>query len=728
MTLVRAKLLSALAITIPCFAASTQTWEMTSWQDYLRGKFDGVSVTRSGELRLAPAMRTLLEDGQSSIWSAAETRDGRIILGTGHRGRVLSVDRAGKSTVLWTAPEPEVFAVAAAPDGAIYAATSPNGKIYRIENGQGVEVFHPRVTYIWSLAIAADGTLYAGTGDEGKIFAIRNGQGELFFDSGQAHITSLAFDSTGLLLAGSDPNGILYRVTAKDKAFVIHDATLPEIRSIVPAPDGRIYVAALGGSVAKRTAAATAFGSGGVQAVTAPSQSITVEAQAGTEIKPKADGSRTAVTSTVMAAAAPIIEVTGVERSAIYRIEPDGSVETLWSSKEENAYDISVRDGRVLFPTDESGRIYEVDAARKLRLVSQTNDSDLVRLVPSANGWLAASANQGRLFEIGSQPGTSGAYESPVHDAGSIARWGRLDWSSDTKGAAFRTRTGNSARPDRTWSDWSAPIASPASITSPNARYIQWKADITDPAAAVSSVSLSYRPQNNAPAVKTVSVVSQLASANAGSRAPQTPSGAAYTITVTDSGDSSASSLSGTSTQNAGRSGARQLAISWIGEDYDADTLSYSLSFRGDGEQTWKPLKTNLSETSFVLDGDTLADGRYYFRVTASDAPSNPPGDAREGELISAPVRIDNTPPVVTISRNGSALEVKAVDATSPLRRCEMSLDARAWVLVEAADGVTDSLEETFRIQLTASPGEHLVTVRVTDAAGNPGLAKIIIR
>ena len=82
-------------------------------------------------------------------------------------------------------------------------------------------------------------------------------------------MTGLAVDAQGRLLAGTEPNGILYRVSAKDKAFVLYDASLPEIRAIIPQPDGTVYVAALGGSLAKRAqAAAQAAQSGTGGAVT----------------------------------------------------------------------------------------------------------------------------------------------------------------------------------------------------------------------------------------------------------------------------------------------------------------------------------------------------------------------------------------------------------------------------------------------------------------------------
>jgi hypothetical protein len=141
-----------------------------------------------------------------------------------------------------------------------------------------------------------------------------------------------------------------------------------------------------------------------------------------------------------------------------------------------------------------------------------------------------------------------------------------------------------------------------------------------------------------------------------------------------------------------------------------------------------------MMENTYVLDADVFADGRYYFRVVASDSPSNPATLAREAELVSSPILIDSTPPVVTASaprRNGAVVEVDvdAEDRGSVLRRCEYSLDAGQWMPVEAADGVTDSARERFLIRLDkVSAGEHLIVIRVYDAAGNAGLTKVIVR
>src|SRR5947209_7268743 len=120
----------------------------------------------------------------------------------------------------------------------LYAASSPDGKIYRIENGKASEYFDPKMKYIWSLALAADGTLYAGTG-EGQVFRITApGKGESYYQTGQGNVTGLMLDQQGRLLAGTEPNGVLYRITAKDKAFALYDSSLPEIRAVSPNPDG----------------------------------------------------------------------------------------------------------------------------------------------------------------------------------------------------------------------------------------------------------------------------------------------------------------------------------------------------------------------------------------------------------------------------------------------------------------------------------------------------------
>jgi hypothetical protein len=701
------KTLLALVLIAPTFAATTTTWEMTGYQDFLRGRLNGLSLTRDGRLILGPKLDTVFTSDQPQIWSLAQAADGSLYVGTGNRGRLYKIDPAGKSSLVWTADQPEIFAVALDAKGVVYAATSPDGKVYRIVNGKASEYFAPAAHYIWALKFAPDGSLFLATGDEGKIFRVTApGRGEVYYETGQGHVTCLAIDREGRLLAGSEPNGILYRVSAQNKAFVLYDANLPEIRSIVPASDGTVYAAALGGSIARRTGGAANPAANPATMVTAPAMSITVtEAQGGLNPNPKPEVPKPAAPVQPTVVPQPAADISGVDHSALYKINPDNTVETLWTSKEENAYDLVFDGTDLTFITDTQGRIYRLDRDHKATLLAQANEGEATRLVESPNGLMAATGNLGKILRIGSQPGPSGWFESPVHDAGTVARWGRLFWRGDAGGVAFRTRTGNSIRPDGTWSDWSAPITDLAhsNVTSPNARYVQWRAEMSSPAANLDSVTIAYLPQNTPPVVRSVNVTSQAPSGAKASAQPASSS-ASYSITVTDSGESS--SPAGTQSQTVSRAAGSQIQISWQADDPDGDHLIYNVYFRGEDEREWKLLRANLAENSYLLDGDVFADGRYFFKVTASDRPSNPIEYARDAELVSAPVLVDNTPPLVTAgtprrSGSGAEFEVDAEDRASVLRRCEYSVDAGLWSPVEAADGVTDSSRERFNIRLS---------------------------
>ncbi len=730
-------------------AAGTVTWELNSWRDFVNGRFSGVSLTRDGRLLLAPKLETVFSSDQPVIWSLLEGPDEALYAGTGHRGRVFRIEPSGKSSLLWSADQPEVFALALDSKGILYAGTSPDGKVYRLEKGKATEYFAPKAKYIWALKFSPDGVLYVGTGDEGKIFRVTGpGQGEVYYETGQGHVTCVAMDAAGRLLAGTEPNGILYRISAKDKAFVLYDANLPEIRAIVPAPDGTVYAAALGGSMSRRPlgGVTSLLGVPSSVSVGATSTSITVTgeaAQGGVELRPKAETAKPAAAPGAAPAPAPVLDVSGVEKSAIYRIDPDHTVETLWSSREENAYDLLLSGGQIVLSTDGQGRLYRLSLDRKATLVAQTNEGEATRLVSSRRGVLAATGDLGRIYRLSEEAAGAGTFESAVHDAGTVARWGRLTWKGDNLAGGrvrFRTRSGNSSRPDKTWSEWSEPLAEATGspVQSPNARYIQWKADFQASQGSgpiLDSVALAYLPQNTPPVVRSINVTTQLAGAAPPKPAAQaTPAAATYSITVTDTGEAGPATSSGTPTQTLARPGAEQVQITWQAEDPDGDRLVYTLHFRGDDEREWKLLKANLSENTYGVEADALADGKYSFRVTASDGGVNPPGAAREAELISAPVLIDHTPPAVRPAapvRSATSVEVafEAVDAASSLRRAEYSLDAGPWTPVAAQDGIIDSPQERFTVRLeNLSPGEHLLVLRVVDAGHNAGLARVVLR
>jgi hypothetical protein len=687
-------------------ASTTQIWEMNGYLDFARGRFSGISITYDGRVSLARALTTVFDTGQAEVWSVAAASDGSVYLGTGNRGRLFRVDAAGRNTLVWTSDQPEIFAVTVDSKGIVYAGTSPDGRVYRIENGKSTEYFAPGAHYIWALAVAPDGALMVATGDEGKIFRVTAaGQGSVYYETGQSHVTSVAFDAQGRLLAGSEPNGILYRVTGQGKAFALYKSSLPEIHSILPAPDGGVYAVAMGGGVAKRVgaAAAGAITSSGGGAVVSTTVTVTEQENGiAPTPKPEAPPKPVAITpqTTVVAAASSNPADTSTDKSALYKISLDDSVETLWTSKEENIYDVALDGSAIVFLTDAQGKLYQLEGPNRATLLAQTNEGDSTRLLTSNRGLLVATGNLGKLLRLEPGASASGWYESPVHDSGAVAKFGKITLRGDANGITMRTRSGNSARPDETWSDWSN--------ASPNARYIQWRAEFTGTGGTrpgMDDVTVAYLPQNSAPVIRALLVTGVSGS---GAKSPAVDA------------------------QTIGHNAGEQIQVVWQAEDPDNDKLIYSLYFRGEDEKQWKLLRGSFTDSTYSMDGEALADGRYVFRVVASDRPSNPVETAREAELVSTAVTIDNTPPAVTLSgaaRTGGVFQVyaDAADRESALRRCEYSVDGGAWTPVEAEDGVTDSKNERFVIRIATLPaGEHMISVRVYDGAGNAGVAKVV--
>jgi hypothetical protein len=666
---------------------------------------------------------------------------------TGHSGKVYRVSSDGKATLVWSAPQSEVFALTTDAQGVLYAGSSPSGSVYRIDGSKVKEIWRSPAKYIWALRLGREGELYIATGEPGRVYRLAAGatSAELYYETGQSNITALAMASKGYVLAGTDPNGLLYEITAPGKATMLYDSSLPEIRAIASDSKGNIYVAAMGGALSTRTGGATSTASTATVVSSSPTVITVSEAKENgaaadndqSGVKVASDTSKASVgQGSGAAGSASITEVSGVEKSAIYRISPEGAVETLRTSKEDNVYDLMLDGEDLLFSTDEEGRIYRWHD-HQTTLIAEPGNGETTRLMEVRGTLYAAMSNPARLFAFGAAGSAPSSYESPVHDSISVAHWGHLQWHGMGSGVVFQTRTGNTARPDATWSAWSEPITDAAHslLKSPAARFVQWRAEWpAGTSVAISTVDVPYLPQNGPPALHSITVTSIVATNPQKSGGSAASASSAYSITVTDTGEAPAASSASSATQSVSHLQSTQTQVSWQADDPDGDKLVYSLYFRAEDETNWHLIRSRMFENSLLLDPDVFADGRYYFKVVASDAPSNAVQYAQQAEITSSPVLIDNTPPLVSLSnvkREGSVLDadIDAADKTSPLRLCEYSIDAGFWQPVEAVEGVTDSPRERFHLHLdTLHSGEHLLVVRVYDSANNAGLARVTLK
>ncbi|MGH9452958.1 MAG: hypothetical protein ACRD2O_03200, partial [Terriglobia bacterium] len=77
----------------------------------------------------------------------------------------------------------------------------------------------------------------------------------------------------------------------------------------------------------------------------------------------------------------------------------------------------------------------------------------------------------------------------------------------------------------------------------------------------------------------------------------------------------------------------------------------------------------------------------------------------------------------------GAVIHFEAASNEAPLDGAEYSTDGRHWIAMTSDDGMVDSRQEAFTIRLPQlGPGEHVISLRVHDTAGNVGLGKSVVR
>src|SRR5579862_2914016 len=260
------------------FAEGTRSWEQSKFDDLTKGTATGVAIRSRGTLELAPTFKALYATPSTYIWAIASDDVGNVYVAAGAPARVYRVTPDGKSAIIFEPKELQVQTLEAAPGGVIYAATAPDGKVYKIEHkadAKGREVknpneekkvndekkdapaadpawsasiyFEPATKYIWDLALDKAGNLYVATGDHGEIYRVTpKGEHSVFFKSDETHIRALAFDAQGNLIAGSDGSGLIYRISPAGEGFVLYSAPKKEITALALDSTGNIYAAAVG--------------------------------------------------------------------------------------------------------------------------------------------------------------------------------------------------------------------------------------------------------------------------------------------------------------------------------------------------------------------------------------------------------------------------------------------------------------------------------------------------
>jgi hypothetical protein len=451
---------AALAATlIPIFAVTlahaqgTHLWTQSRLEEFEKGTPQGVALTSSGRILQGPGAAEVVTTPSTFVWSVAVDAHGTAFLGTASPATVLRVGKDGKIFKLFETKDLTVQVVRLGPDGFLYAATLPSGKVYRLKPDATTTQDDASAQLVFDSAKLPEATdkpadaksvqqpvphkssrnqspttpnptalpLHLGSDlrrtrpplhrcrrarrrlSRRPFIRDPNPSGSPSSSSSPTNNTSrcLAWDSKGNLIAGTDGSGLIYRIDPEGKGYVLFEAPRREITSLAIAPSGAIYAASVGDKSHNPLPPLPVQGQGSVTITIVQPSSLT-----------------TANTS----ASVP-------EGSEIYLLTEGQAPRKIWSTKDEVVYALAARNQGLLALTGNRGHLFQIADDGSFSDVAHVEAQQALALAvpPDASAdLLIGTGNTGKLYRLSPQSGKH-EYASDVLDAGGLSRFGRVE-------------------------------------------------------------------------------------------------------------------------------------------------------------------------------------------------------------------------------------------------------------------------------------------------------------
>lgn len=707
---------AALTVAVAASAwAKVETWRQEGAAAFSKYHRESVVISDQGRIRLGQALVPTGPLAAERVWDLVRAGDGTVFAATGDAGKVFrkSTKEGEAWTVAYDAADTQALALAATPQGKVFAGTGPSGLVVELTDPHHPSSRpDPKVQYVWDLAADAEGNLFAATGPTGQLWKrSRGGKWSLVFDSKATHLLCVAVAPDGTVYAGSDGEGLIYKVNRDGKVSVVYDAPQSEVRTLLLTPDGTLYAgtAAEAAGSNRPSGLISRDSDGSVRSFQSKLSDLSAGASTASDASSPTGGQTQPPSPPATKPSAPRPPAPGsaVPRpvtpgdNAVYRIENDGVAREVFRAR-TLVFALAWSDDRLLVGTGPDGQLYEIRAQgdESTPLAKLDNGQILALLAEPGGEVLLGTGDPGTVVRLSSGFVSKGELVSVVHDTKLLSRFGALSWRADLPaGTAIgvHVRTGNVGEPDETWSAWSAEQTDPAAARaeSPPGRFVQYKVRMTtkDPKRTpeLRSVALSFRSSNLPPEINKLDVPDL----------------------------------------SAGDGAARQtrLTVRWEVSDPNNDDLNYTVRLRKEGWPSWITLtETPITEKTYAWDTTAFPSGFYRIGLTASDRPSNSPEDALSRDRESESFIVDHDPPQVSITPREKTALVVLSDALTRLVKADYALDGGPWTPIFPDDGLFDTPREQITLALPdLKPGVHLLMVRGADAAGNVGSGDSLI-
>lgn len=656
------------------FGVVTRNYSSSRKGFYNNGTYNGIMLTEQGSLILAPIIE---KDGAIEgkfIWKIYNSSDGSMYAAISGDGAELYKREAGESDFnlfVKSTNESAFTSVISDNSGNIYAVTAPYARIIKYDKS-GNEIWSKNVddTYIWDMKFDNNGNLYAAAGgNNARVLKISsNGNITEILKTEEQHAMSLYFDSkSNKLYIGTAGRGLVLSVdlstNLENPSYkTVYDTAQNEVYAITMDNIGNLY-----------------FGT----ATREPSYLI---------LPSIIDGGKLADDSAKEF------------RNSLYKADTNGTVQRLFFLNQTLVFALSSDiDNNIYFITGDNADIYKINGNDGLlSYIGGLENKTLSTFSATKDGLYFAISKTGEIYKMQNGNPSEGSFISDTLDLKLLSKLGSLKAMTtipEGSDISFEVRTGNVARVDNTWSDFTK-VSEDGKINAPDGRFLQFRITMKNSNAneksvpILSSMDFTYIENNLPPDVL-----------NGG-----------LTTYYKQQNDSSETTKSPQLEEN-------ETMIYWKGSDPNGDKLIYDLEYKLKGEKNYRKLANNLETPYFRFKSYLMPSGIYDFRITASDRFDNPIDLSKTKTLEVLNIKYDNDSPEIfdfTVKTEGNKriITFRAEDKLSFLKTVRYSTITEEWHYILPDDKILDSMSENFTIIIEDEEAGS-ITIEVLDTEGN---------
>jgi sugar lactone lactonase YvrE len=704
-----------------CNAVNSKIIKHKTLEDFQNGKTQNTIISSHGTISLSSATELLAKDFNDAwtINSIVSKDDKTIYIGTSPNGKIFKYDNGKISCIYPQAKKAEpnapkdanvrthltnehIFKLALDSNGNLLAGVSgEKGKLMRYTGKKFDTIFEANDSpYIFAIILDKNGNIFLGTGPKGNIWRLDNKgkNSQLIYTCQDKNVLSLALSKDGFLYAGTDTRGLIYKIDIEKKtSSVLYDSEENEINDLIFDSNGNLY------------AAATSY------------KSIKAQLRGtGEQKKPFSLKKRDS-------------EITE-EPSEEYEKESD-SLKIANTPKEDGFERKQIPSEFERGKESSASHIYKIDPNGFVTDVFSRN-AVFFKMYLLKDQILLGTGNKAELFRINPKTETESLdYEdSQASQITDIARLGSdivLATANPAKLMRFKSsfaQTGEyqsellDAGQPAMWGKLQIEADLPADTKIMLSARSGNVSDVNDPtfSAWTEPVKVTGPTDLMVPLARFCQYKLILSGTN-----NETPIvhqvAAAYLVPNLPPKITEIAINRAEKKEDAGL-----FRIVFKPEDENGDKLAFDIDFRKKDQKVWINIEKDYDKPAFEWDSKTVEDGIYEFRITANDKFSNNAQTTLTGFKISDPVIVDNTAPVIEKSQlkteNKSAvLNLKATDQLSTIAAMSYTIDSKKeWNNVLPDDEVFDTLSESFTLKIdNLEKGWHIISVKISDAEEN---------